>query len=446
MNSLVLNNFRYIHFVGIGGISMYLLAIYCKNCGLEVSGSDIKQNKYTNICESNGIKIYIGHKRKNINSADLVVHTSAVNSLNVEIIEANNRRIKVIDRAELLASICKNFKYVIGVGGTHGKTTTCAMIYHILRESGKKVSCHIGADIEDARLKPDDEYLVLECCEYNRSFLKLYYNVAVVLNIDNDHLDCYQNMYNLRNAFRTFLKRGKTRFVFDNLTTACIKNKAIHIKPATILGANKFEYNGKKFVLDNVYGEHNIDNATVAIGVCGELGLSYTKIYKSLKTFKAAGRRCQMLGKIKNCEVITDYAHHPSEVACLYNSLKEKYDKVYIIFQPHTYSRTKFLLSDFVKVFDDIGNVAIIKEYSAREDKSKGYSAKQLSEKLDNTVYIKNYKALKNFVINTNFNQSNSCIAFVGAGDVNQMGEKLVKQLGSDLSKKGIDNSSWWKN
>ena len=429
MNKKDLNKYKHIHFVGIGGVSMYLLAIYCKELEIEVSGSDIKSSKYTKECQDKGINVYIGHKRKNIIGADLVVHTSAVDRHNVEIIEAYNKQIKVIDRADLLSIICQNYKYVIGVSGTHGKTTTCAMIYHILRACGKSVSCHIGADILGARLRPNDEYLVLECCEYNRSFLRFECNIAIILNIDNDHLDCYGNMYNLRNAFRTFLKRANTRFVFDNQTTACIKNKAIHIKPSKIISDNKFSIEDKEYVLNNVYGEHNINNATVAINVCSALGLTYTKMFKALKTFMPAGRRCQRLGKIAQLDIITDYAHHPSEIECLYHSLKLRYDNVYIIFQPHTYSRTKILLHDFVKLLSGIGNLLIYKEYPAREPKSKGYGAKRLKEDLDNAIYIKNYSQLSIWFKNQEF-KDNACVAFVGAGDIDQIGCKLVKDMG----------------
>ncbi len=430
MEDFKIEDFRQIHFVGVGGISMYLLAIYCKDCGVQVSGSDIKASKYTDICKGKGIKIYIGHKRRNISAADLVVYSGAINEANVELVEARKREIKVIDRAELLAHICKKYKYVIGVAGTHGKTTTCAMIYHILRESGKSVSCHIGADIENARLNPSDEYLVLECCEYNRSFLRLNYNIAVILNIDNDHLDCYQNMYNLRNAFRTFLKRADTRFVFDNSTTKCIKNKSIRIKQAKVIDINKFMCNNKKFVLENCYGEHNINNATVAVAVCSGLGLSYTKIYKALKTFKPAGRRCEMLGKIAQCDIIADYAHHPSEIECLYKSLKCKYNKVYMVFQPHTYSRTKLLLYEFVGLLSRLEDIFIYKEYSARESKNRGYSAKQLCKYLDNAKYLNKYKELKKEFSIIKNDGINSCIVFVGAGDIYSVAKRLVAELG----------------
>ncbi|MFQ6723738.1 MAG: UDP-N-acetylmuramate--L-alanine ligase [Clostridia bacterium] len=425
---LNLNEYKHIHFVGIGGVSMYLLAIYCKNLDINVTGSDITLNKYVQKCKDNQIIVHLGHNRKNIKGADLLVCTSAIDRNNVEITEALNNSVEVIDRADLLATICKNYKCVIGISGTHGKTTTSAMIYHILRECGKSVSCHIGADILGARLNPKDDYLVLECCEYNRSFLKFDCDVAIVLNIDNDHLDCYGNMYNLRNAFRIFLKRAETRFIFDNITTKCIKNKAIRIKPPQVLSLNQFNSEGNSYLLDNVYGEHNINNATVAVNVCLELGLKYSKIYNALKTFLPAGRRCQKLGVIENCDIITDYAHHPSEIKCIYDSLKLKYNDVYLIFQPHTYSRTKILIHDFVKLFSGVDNLFIYKEYPARESKSKGYSAKKLTEYLDNAIYIKNLSQLQKWIKGKKFNFG-SCVVFVGAGDINIIAEEILRKL-----------------
>lgn len=429
MEKFNLKQYKHIHFIGVGGISMYLLAIYCKESGFKVSGSDIRASKYTEICKQNGIKVHISHKRKNVHGADLIVYTSAVNDSNVEIIEARKRQIQCIERADLLAEICKQFKCVIGIAGTHGKTTTSAMIYHILRESGKKVSCHIGADINNAQLNPNDEFLVLECCEYNRSFLHFNCDVGVVLNIDNDHLDCYQNMYNLQNAFKMFLKHSKNRFVFDSPSTKCIKNRVTRIKSGEIIDVNKFIFDEKKYVLDNVFGKHNINNAMVAVAVCLSLGVSYVKIQKALKTFVGAGRRCEILGKIKGCDVITDYAHHPTEIENVYNALIEKYSNVYIVFQPHTYSRTKILLHEFVKLFSGMENLTIFKEYSARENSNRGLSAKQLCEYLDNAKYVKSYGEIKKWVIDYQFNQDD-CIVFVGAGDINKVAERTVRDLG----------------
>lgn len=426
MNNFELSGFKHIHFVGIGGISMYLLALYCRDLGLEVSGSDIRHSKYTDICKDRGVKIFVGHRAKNIAGADLVVYTSAIDKNNVELVFAQNNNIKTIERADLVKYICSKFKCVIGIAGSHGKTTTCAMLYHILRESGKKVSCHIGADIEDARLNPGDDYLVLECCEYNRCFLHFDCDITAVLNVDNDHLDCYQNMYNIRNAFNTFLKSGKTRFVFDNSTTKHIRCKSFKILLDKIIDENKFVYNGRNFILNNVYGNHNINNACMAIAIALHLGLSYTKIYKAIKSFKPAGRRCQVLGNINGADIITDYAHHPSEIECLYSSLKSKYNNIYIIFQPHTYSRTKILIHDFVKVFQNIDNLCIYKEYPAREPKTMGYSAKYLSQQLNKSVYIKNFNNLKKYIKQLVLNQ-NDCIVFIGAGDINEVGARLAR-------------------
>ena len=425
MKELNLDNFRHIHFIGIGGISMYLLAIYCKKCGIKVSGSDISKSKYTTICKQQGIKIHIGHKRKNVQCADLVVYNNAIDNSNVELFEARMRKITTISRAELLRVVCKKFKCVIGVSGTHGKTTTSAMIYHLLKECGKSVSCHIGGDVKDTRLNPNDEYLVVECCEYNRSFLSIPCDISVVLNIDNDHLDCYCNMYNLQNAFKMFAKQAKIRFVFDENSTKCIKVRARRVKPSEIIDNNAFVYENQKYVMNNVFGVHNINNATMAVAVGLELGISSIKLAKALKSFESVGRRCQVLGKVKGVDVIIDYAHHPTEIKSLYDSLKSKYKQVFMVFQPHTYSRTKILINEFVKLFVNFENLAIFKEYSAREDASKGFSAYQLSQYLDNSVYIKNYKQLKKW-----FNYcevcENSCVVFVGAGDINLLAEEFV--------------------
>jgi len=434
MNNFEISNFRHIHFVGISENNMYLLAIYCKYCGLEVSASDKKESKYTNLCNSKGIMLYIGYKRKNVYGADLIVCSGERNNSNIEIIEANNRKINVIYAIDLLASICKKYKYVIGVAGSHGKTITCAMIYHVLRESGKKVSCCVGDDIENARLVPNDEYLVLECCEYNRKFLRLHYNIAVLLNIDDEHLDCYCNMYNLRNVFKTFLKRVKieNRFVFDVDSTSCIKNKVRRIKPAKLIGLNKFVYDNKKYVLDNVYGEYNVNNATVAVSVCENCGISYNKIYKALKTFRAVERRCEMLGKFRNFDILTDCAKHPTEIECLYRSLTFKYNKIYIIFQPYAYLRTRLLIKQFEGLLVSVKNLLIFKEYSTDENKDIKFCAKQLSKNVG-AKYIKNYNVLKKEMFNITGDECGACVVFVGAGNVYQIAKQFMKEFGCEI-------------
>lgn len=429
MKDLLLDNFKHIHFVGVGGVSMHSLAIYCKQYGKTVSGSDVVKNMYTNKCKAQGITVYHKHKISNIKGADLVVYTSAIDFSNIELVEAERNGIKVVSRAEFLASICKNFKYVIGISGTHGKSTTSAMIYNILKSAGKKVSCHIGADIDGARLNPYDEYLVIECCEYNRSFLNFECDIGIVLNVDNDHLDCYTNMYNLRNAFVMFLKQTKTKFVYVNQTTSYINlKKVISVKPAQILKSNVFIIDDKKYSLTNVYGKHNIDDATVAVEVCKYLGISYANICKGLKCFSPVGRRCETISTINNCDIITDYAHHPTEIKALYESLQEKYKQIHLVFQPHTYSRTQILLKDFVDTLT-MDNLIIYKEYPAREHKDKGVSAKKLWQSLNvEAGYCKNVQQVVKYLTNIELN-NNSCVVFVGAGDINLVAEKVSKRL-----------------
>lgn len=423
--------------MGIGGVSMYSLAIYCKGCGLKVTGSDIKRNSYTKKCEKNGINVHIRHKTKNVDGCDLVVYSSAIDFLNPEIAEAERRGIKTVSRAEMLACICKNFKCVIGVSGTHGKSTTASMIYHILLESGKRVSCHIGADVPDARLNPYDEFLVLECCEYNKSFLKFDCDIGVVLNIDADHLDCYENMYNLKNAFRTFLKHCKTRFVAKNSTTEGLNvAKSLMIKPAEVINSTTFVIENKKYKLCNVFGEYNIQNAVVAVAVCQHLGVSYARIFNSLKSFQAVGRRCELVGRFKGCDVITDYAHHPTEIHSLCKALEGKYEKIVLIFQPHTYSRTRILLKEFVAELVNRDNLIVFKEYPAREDKSKGVSAKLLSQNIDQSIYVKSSARLKKYLLNMEVDQKSTCIAFVGAGDICEVCTKFVARFGENVKKR----------
>ncbi len=408
---------------------MHSLAIYCKQYGKTVSGSDVSKNEYTKQCKAQGIDVYYKHKRKNIEGADLVVYSSAIDFSNTELVEADRCGVKVVSRAEFLASVCKNFKCVIGVSGTHGKSTTCAMIYSILKTAGKKVSCHIGADVDGARLNPYDEYLVLECCEYNRSFLNFDCDIGIVLNVDNDHLDCYANMYNLRNAFIKFLKQAKTKFIYSCHTTSYINlKKVVSIKPPQILKSNMFMIDDRKYTLTNTYGQHNITNATVAVEVCKYLGVSYTNICKGLKKFEPVGRRCELIDNIQGCDILTDYAHHPTEIKALYDSLAEKYNQIYLIFQPHTYSRTQILLKEFIDTLA-MDNIIIYKEYSAREHKFQGCTAKKLWQSLNvEAFYCKSVGQVVDILKDVEL-QSNMCIVFVGAGDINQVGLKVSRKL-----------------
>ncbi len=393
---------------------MHQLAIAMKNIGVKVFGYDLHVSKYTKLCEENGIEICYKFN-KEICNVDLCVKTGAVkNGKFISFLQKNN--IPILDRSELLAWMCGKFKQVIAVAGTHGKSTTASLIYEIMRASGKKVSCHIGADISAPRFKFGDEFLVVEACEYNKSFLKLKPTVSVVTNVEREHIDSYGTLFNLRSAFLTFLKRGDKRFVFVDKSTKFLK-----------------KYNNINFIENislpispKIKGAHNMKNITVAVAVCKSLGVDDETITKAVNSFVGIPRRYEFLGEYNQSKIYIDYAHHPTEVKAFVQTFNEENKNVQIIFQPHTYSRTKIFLKDFVSVLSKVDDLIIFKEYSAREKKDQGMSAKELYFEIKkyntNVKYCDNLKTiLKNL-------KPNYSIAFVGAGDINLIAEQVVKQ------------------
>jgi len=418
-----------VHFVGIGGISMQGLAKFCLSLGWKVSGSDLKKNSYVKNLKSAGATIFIGHKKANIFAPDFVVKSSSVKDDNEEIAYAKRLGVKVIDRAIFVAELTKQFKTVIAVAGAHGKSTTSAMIFKILKDANKKVSCHIGAEVEDERLNLDDDILVLEACEFNKSFLKFKVDTAVVLNVDKEHLDCYGSFYQLKLAFKTFLNRATKKYVFDDKKSQYLCSSAVNVVKRPVLfcdACNKtsvcFQYENQKFELNSIFGEQYVYDACCAIKVCKDLGVEYDVMFKSLKQFQPLKRRNQFIKKVEDCNVFADYAHHPTEIKFL---IKQFGQESLYVFQPHTYSRTEYLFNELTNVFKD-NNVLIYKEYSAREKKSEGKSAydlfcklKTVSSKVD---YADSEEDLKKLVDFSKFKN----VVFVGAGDIFEICKRFV--------------------
>ena len=392
---------------------MYQLALAFKNLGIKVVGYDIRESKYTKICEENGIKI-THNFNKLFCGVDLCVKTGAVKHkkyLNT----LKKYGVPIVDRAEVLSWLCEQFKNVIAVAGTHGKSTTASLIYEILRQDGRKVSCHIGADVFASRFCFGDDFLVVEACEYNKSFLKLKPNISVVTNIEAEHMDCYGSLFNLRTAFSTFLKRAEKRFVYSNETTEFLKR----YKSINFVKNVNLNFNAK------IKGDYNLANISLACEVCRYLGVEDNVILEAVNSFQGVPRRCECIGKINNSSVYIDYAHHPTEINAFVNTFKLQYEDCQIVFQPHTFSRTKNFLKEFVQVLSSVENVIIYKEYSAREKKSAGLSAKDLYLEIKKVNPSVRYSASLNSVY---MNLDNvDAVAFVGAGDINLVAEKLVK-------------------
>ena len=429
----LIENRAHIHFVGVGGVSMNSLAKYLFSRGARVTGSDARMSDASLQLNQLGIKTQLGHKPDYIKTADLVVATGAIADDNPEIVYAKAHGIEVVSRAEMLGEICKDFDKVIAVAGCHGKSTTSAMIYSILRASGASVSCHIGAQTQDARMQYGDEYLVVEACEFKRSFLHIKPYLAVITNVEKDHLDCYKDLTDIQNTFRQFADSAQYVIVGQNPTTE-------------FLGVKKQDYVVQKVYFDSTaqltefsivtdrcvpitistLGGYNVDNATLSARVAWFLGFSDCAIVNGLRDFKPVARRSQLIGKFNDADVVIDYAHHPTEIHQFYEAMKFVYHEMLFIFQPHTYTRTKALLGDFVETLKTIDNLVIYKEYSARETSSMGVSSKQLVDILkQNGVkakYAGNKSSLQRLMKKTDYD----AILFVGAGDIASIAGEIV--------------------
>lgn len=407
-------NFKSVLMLGVGGVSMHQMALAFKSLGIKVYGYDAKESKYTKLCKQNGIEVTKKFKPE-FCLVDICVKTAAIKDDNKYIKQLKKLNVKIVDRAKMLAQLCSTFKNVIAVAGTHGKSTTASLIYEILRSSGKKVSCHIGADVFMPKFNLGDDYLVLEACEYNKSFLNFFPNISVVTNVEAEHMDSYSSLFCLKNSFLTFLKRAEKRYVFD-----CSSTKYLN------------KYHNINFVKDcnlnikpKLVGDYNRNNIALAVKVCLDLGVSKSNIIKVVNNFKGVPRRFEHIGNVNKTKIFIDYAHHPSEISEFVKAFSSKFKNCLIVFQPHTYSRTKIFFNNFVNVLSSIGNLIIYKEYPARESSDCGYSAKDLFLAIKNLNGNVEYSAnLKKIASKIEFFDA---VAFVGAGDINRVAEKIVE-------------------
>ena len=402
--------------LGIGGVSMHQLALCYLNLGYTVYGYDAKTSTYTDIVTKAGA-LFSTHFNKDFLHVNFCVKTGAIKDNNKYVVALKNLGVKILDRAEALNELFKNFKCVMAVAGTHGKSTTASLIYEILRVAGKRVSCHIGADVFAPRFNFGDDYLVVEACEYNKSFLSLYPNISIITNVEAEHMDSYKTMFSLRSAFKTFLNRGKQRFVFKCESTNFL-NK---IKNITFVDSCNLILKPK------LIGDYNKHNISLAVSVCQSLGVSDAVITKVVNSFAGIPRRYELIGTIQKQKIYIDYAHHPTEINSFVTAFKNQYKNSLIVFQPHTYSRTKLLLNQFLEVLKDIDNLIIFKEYPAREKPSQGMSANEFYKQLKLiNLKVKYCASAKGVLKNlANFD----AVAFVGAGDINQIAKKIVKTI-----------------
>lgn len=435
--------YKKIHFVGIGGIGMSALAKLCFANGIAVSGSDRTRCDITDELAHIGIEIHIGHNKKNIVGADLVVYTCAVSKQNCEIVFAKSKNIPVLERAEFLGKVCEAFDNVIAVAGSHGKTTVSAMIGSIFLMDNKKPTMIVGGQINGIGnlLIGKTDFLIVEACEYRAHFLSIKPTTAVVLNVDFDHPDFYHSQVEYANSFTCFSKNAKNVVASEECKMITGENSVtfgkfgnFYAKNVKICGEKlKFDVykNGEFFVditLQN-YANYNVKNAVCAVAVCDLYHISPQTMKKGLESFSGVQRRYEYMGKLNSNVVITDYAHHPTQIAdCILATKKAHKKPVVAVFEPHTYSRTKSLFTDFVNSLCLADVVILLPTYSAREKKISGATAKDLYKAIkfrkSKVFYKSTYKSCKAFL--SKF--ENSIILLLGAGSIID----LAKSIKSD--------------
>ena len=446
-----------IHFIGIGGISMSGLAAVLLNNGYKVSGSDSKDSNILDTLRQKGAEIYIGHSASNLVNVDLVVYTAAIPENNPELIEAKAKNIALMDRAEFLGSIMKGHKYNVAISGTHGKTTTTSMISQITLEADLDPTILVGGELDviggNYRIGKSD-YFITEACEYKASFLKFFPYVGVILNIDADHLDYYKDIDDIANTFKKFstlipkdgylIGYGGDSRVKEILNSANCNTISYGFEDEDITakdvsfnnnGCANFTVYNKNVKLSSLSianpGKHNVLNALASIAVSLVFNIPNEKIISGLSNCTGAHKRFEYKGTLNDITVIDDYAHHPTEIkATLSTAQKIKHNKVYCVFQPHTYTRTKALFDEFVTAFDDADKLILMDIYAAREIDTGLVSSNELGDAIrkhgKDCINVHSHDEACEYLRKNA--KPGDVILTVGAGDVVKIAEKFLNK------------------
>lgn len=429
MKKSLFDGVKNVHFIGIGGIGISAVAKMFLLEGKKVSGSDMSDSEIISELSKAGAKVSIGHDAKNLpKETDLVIYTIAITEENPEFIEAKKGGLQMITYPQALHEISKN-KYTIAISGTHGKTTTTAMIAKIMIDAGLDPTVIVGSLLKDIKsnfVAGKSKYLVVEACEYRKSFLNIEPTIAVITNIDNDHLDFYKDISDIQNAFGEFASKvPKGGFVVCNPQDKMVK-PAIKDLSCKIVDAHEFRNEKLKL---KVLGEHNKKNSDMALAVAHLLGISKNKANKSLEDFSGTWRRFEYKGETKSGAIVyDDYGHHPTEIKASLKGAREMFpkQKITVVFQPHLFSRTKLLLNDFSKSFNDVDKVILAPIYPAREPFDSTISSEILAEKIGKkTSSFKDFISIEKNLIDS-LSKSDILIT-MGAGDVYKIGENIIK-------------------
>ena len=458
-----------IYFIGIGGISMSGLAMLLHNRGFDVSGSDWNRSELTEKMESLGIRVNIGQRRSNITSdIALVVYTAAVADDNEELLAAKEAGIPVMVRAKLLGQIMKQYSHAVGISGTHGKTTTTSILSVLLLAGELDPTISVGGVLDaiggNLRIGNSD-YFVAEACEYTNTFLSLHPTDAVILNVEEDHLDFFKDLQDIRNSFSKYaclVPKEGTVYIngevehFEELTqnaSGTVETYGIldgntptdgSSYPYTYVAANvlydNFGRGSFDFIAHNQFlgriqlglvGRHNVSNALPAIAIALKYGVTFDTIVRTLPDFTGTHRRFEYKGNLGDITIYDDYAHHPTEIrATLSTAAKMQQKRIITVFQPHTYTRTKALLPEFAEALSLSDVVVLAEIYAARETDTLGISSKTLAKEISKNgkevYYFPTFDEIENFLLK--YCTEGDLLITMGAGDVVKIGENLLGQ------------------
>jgi UDP-N-acetylmuramate--alanine ligase len=450
--------FRRLFFVGIGGAGMSGIAEILHNLGYQISGSDSSPSEVTDYLRSLGVTVHDGHRASNLAQVDVVVISSAVGDTNPEVVEARRREIPVIKRAEMLGELMR-LKFSVGIAGTHGKTTTTSMIGRIFRQANLQPTLIVGgivAELGTGATLGAGDYLIAEADEYDRSFLAMFPTMAVVLNIEPDHLDCYDGIDDLKNAFLTYINRvpfyGSAIVSADDPNIASLRAKfnrphatfgfsaeadyrAVNINMTTGRTTCSVYRRGDLLgeLILRVPGRHNVANALAATAAAAELDIPFATIADALRGFTGVGRRFEIIGEVNGITVVDDYAHHPTEITATLRTAKDVYGRrVIAVFQPHLFSRTRDFLREFAESLSAADHVILTDIYPAREEPIPGVTSDSIraeAEKLGFRHF--EYVGTKDHAVEAvaKIARPGDMVITIGAGSITHIKKPILERL-----------------
>lgn len=437
---------HHVHLVGIGGVSMRPLGLVLQGMGLIVTGSDMNASVSTDELIAHGIHVEIGHRAENIAGADCIIRTAAAHNDNPEIQAARAAGVPIFERAQAWGVIMQEYKHAICFSGTHGKTTATSMMTHILMAAQWDPTVMIGGYLpmlHAGHRVGHGDAIVLESCEYCDSFLNFYPTLAVILNIEEDHLDYFKDLKEIEHSFHQFAELATDRILAngdDQNTVDALEGLnyvTFGLSASDRVRAENMSADFRSFdvVCDGqvychlqlqVLGRHNALNALAAAGAAWLLGIPGEAVANGLATFTGADRRLQFKGKCNGADVYDDYAHHPGELAATIDAVRTmNYNRLIVAFQPHTYTRTKALFGDFVRELKKPDVTVLAEIYAARERNTVGISSRDIQREIPGSVYCETLPEVTDYL--RSIAQPGDVILTVGAGDIYRAGEALLK-------------------